>query len=403
MLDSTGSVAVLVSLMAGGLVSLFFYEPFSRMIDRRLFGVERELDKVIRTFSTQIATRMTMPALAKLIRESVLPTLLIRQSVLVTWPPNGVSEIIFAEGVAIPPNQASLESEGFSELNAVQLVQEGQPLPLGWVRLAIPLKIENQRAGLWLLGEHDPDDLYLSHEIDWLISIAGQIAITLGNINQSRRLLALYLSNINRHEQQRRLLGQDLHDEIINGLSLLVHRASQPDVVDGLNHTIDLLRETVSGLRPPVLNYGLYPGMRSMVEDLRDRSSGRLRVVFEVKHKMDRYHPVVETQLYQIIHQASENVLRHAYAKNLIIEGQLDEKGVHITVRDDGHGFELEPPADLLTFLETRKFGLAGMYERAGLINARLTIYTAPGAGTSVTVSWEASELREDDIQFLMS
>jgi signal transduction histidine kinase len=50
---------------------------------------------------------------------------------------------------------------------------------------------------------------------------------------------------------------------------------------------------------------------------------------------------------------------------------------VHLSVRDDGDGFD--PAA------RTAGFGLLGMRERAELLNGTLDIDSAPGNGTTVT------------------
>jgi len=174
-------------------------------------------------------------------------------------------------------------------------------------------------------------------------------------------------------------------------------------VLDGINRAIDQLRNTISGLRPPMLNYGLYPALSQMVEDLRDRVGADTRITFRVNNHMDRYHPVAEQQIYSVVHQAVENSLKHSQGQQLIIEGRLTPDEVQITVRDDGEGFEMLSQPDLLELLQQKRFGLAGMYERAGLIEARLVLFTSPGKGTSVSLTWLPSDLNEEDIQFLMS
>ncbi len=55
---------------------------------------------------------------------------------------------------------------------------------------------------------------------------------------------------------------------------------------------------------------------------------------------------------------------------------------VKITIRDNGHGFELPLKADDFTF--PGKLGLNGMRERAKLIGGILTILSNPGRGTTV-------------------
>jgi signal transduction histidine kinase len=50
-----------------------------------------------------------------------------------------------------------------------------------------------------------------------------------------------------------------------------------------------------------------------------------------------------------------------------------------LEVADDGAGFDPEDPA-----LRSRRLGLTSMEERAARIGGRLTIASAPGAGTTV-------------------
>jgi len=59
--------------------------------------------------------------------------------------------------------------------------------------------------------------------------------------------------------------------------------------------------------------------------------------------------------------------------------------GTHeIIIEDNGIGFETpNTPAD---FAPSGHFGLLGMYERADLIGARLTIHSTPSKGTQLTI-----------------
>jgi nitrate/nitrite-specific signal transduction histidine kinase len=45
-------------------------------------------------------------------------------------------------------------------------------------------------------------------------------------------------------------------------------------------------------------------------------------------------------------------------------------------------------PLDLAVLLANKHFGLAGMYERAALIGAKMSIESTPGSGTRVHVLW---------------
>jgi signal transduction histidine kinase len=57
---------------------------------------------------------------------------------------------------------------------------------------------------------------------------------------------------------------------------------------------------------------------------------------------------------------------------------------IEVRVNDNGIGFEApNTPAD---FAPSGHFGLLGMYERADLIGAQLTIRSTPGEGTHLKI-----------------
>ena len=61
---------------------------------------------------------------------------------------------------------------------------------------------------------------------------------------------------------------------------------------------------------------------------------------------------------------------------------------VTVRVRDEGRGFDLAE--------DSRGYGLVGMRERVESLGGALTIDSAPGAGTTVTVRLPAYRVKED-------
>jgi signal transduction histidine kinase/streptogramin lyase len=88
-------------------------------------------------------------------------------------------------------------------------------------------------------------------------------------------------------------------------------------------------------------------------------------------------------QLARIAQEAITNAVRHARARRIRAELRYDE-GVTLSVVDDGAGFELE--LEQTQGRDAAHWGLAGMYERAARIGARLLVTSAPDRGTEVRV-----------------
>lgn len=86
-------------------------------------------------------------------------------------------------------------------------------------------------------------------------------------------------------------------------------------------------------------------------------------------------------QLARIAQEAITNAVRHAHARRIRAELRYDD-GVTLSVVDDGAGFELEETQGR----DAAHWGLAGMYERAARIGARLLVKSAPDRGTEVRV-----------------
>ena len=91
----------------------------------------------------------------------------------------------------------------------------------------------------------------------------------------------------------------------------------------------------------------------------------------------------VETTLFRIAQEGLNNAIKHAQAAHIWVTLDYSD-GVALTVRDDGKGFD---PAAAMTPSNIRtSWGLIGMQERSNLINAVLTLNSAPGSGTTFTI-----------------
>jgi signal transduction histidine kinase len=91
---------------------------------------------------------------------------------------------------------------------------------------------------------------------------------------------------------------------------------------------------------------------------------------------------LIEGNLLRIGQEAINNAVRHAQARNILVNLKFDAKRVQLTVRDDGRGFEYQISANG----EAKHFGLLGMRERAEQIGGTLTINSRANEGTEVLV-----------------
>ena len=388
-------VVAIISVILAILATSLGFEPFQRAVERRLLGIPLPPTQLLENYSASITTSLDRPRLAQLLRDELLPSLLVRQSALVRFEDGKRLIPLYLSGV----EAADLPTEG--QVSAF-LTDGGSSGPFSindqengtgtWVRIAFPLRIRDELIGLWLLGRRDPDDLYAQSELPILQSIANQTSVALANIQQAELLRALYQANVERQESGDSALALFLHDEVLNSLAHLMAQldpvAVTPRVQQIYARISNNLRQTVQGLRPAMLAYGLRIGIEDLVDDLNDRSGKNIRTELQVPTTDSRHDPRVEQHLYRIVQQACENALRHAQARTLLICGQIEPDRVVLEVVDDGIGFPADEQVEFSRLLAERHYGLFGMYQRAGFIGARMRISSAPGAGTRVSVSW---------------
>jgi two-component system sensor histidine kinase DegS len=143
-----------------------------------------------------------------------------------------------------------------------------------------------------------------------------------------------------------------------------------------------------------MLNYGLKAALEELVENPMDfRTDGKAprETHCSLDGGLARYPESVELHLYRIVQQAWRNAIQHAKPGCITLRGTLDDQCVHLEVIDDGVGFDTPHTPDLGVLLAHQQYGLVGMLERAALIQAELTIDSAPGQGTRVKVTWKGT------------
>lgn len=240
-------------------------------------------------------------------------------------------------------------------------------------------------------GHFDLADLTGLEEVASLL--AGVVEAAVLNDQLRRReadLEAFAVRTIELQELDRRRIAGDIHDGISQRLvSAWYHlraamsMAADEAVQQELSETASLLsealedsRRAITGLRPALLDdLGLSAAITSVVSSIGD-------VDATVEIGEVALLPHVETALFRIVQETLQNVVKHAKATRVDVRLDLDrDNAAVLCIADDGVGFDPTASAGLTNF------GLAGMHERAVLLGARLTVRSAPGDGTTVTVT----------------
>ncbi len=374
------------------IIAVMFRSAFQRFFQEKILGMPLHPDRLVKEYSNRILTSLTTPGLINLLTGEILPSLLVRQSALLRLSARGEITTFMTLRVEAGQLPGAEQAAFLQERAGRMLAGEELPANLAWVRLVAPLRIGEQVSGLWLFGACDPDDYYTSSDIDTLTTLAAQTALALSHIDQANNLRALYLADGSRSETERLAFAAELHDAVLNPLAALRNGAFAtqitPQFDEVLDETIQHVRQVVKGLRPDMLNYGLYLGLQSLVDDLEENSSGSPAIALEVSPSAVRLDPQVELNLFRIVQQACQNTIRHAEARKIRISGQIEADRVTLSAVDDGKGFAFNNQTDLAELLTHQHYGLAGMHERAEVIGANLEIVSRPGEGCRVRLAW---------------
>jgi PAS domain S-box-containing protein len=208
------------------------------------------------------------------------------------------------------------------------------------------------------------------------------------------RLEKLSRQLLEAQETERRRIARELHDEIGQSLTLLKLQLRQggaggPDHVvtnlgeaeAGVERMLNEVRDLCARLRPALLDdLGLLPALLAKVE--RWNTQTALHCIFQHDGIAGRrFAPMIETTAYRIVQEALTNVARHAGVNEVRITIWADEEVLQVRIEDSGSGFDLAHALE-----STGSSGIVGMRERASLAGGELTIVTAHGAGTAVTL-----------------
>lgn len=96
-----------------------------------------------------------------------------------------------------------------------------------------------------------------------------------------------------------------------------------------------------------------------------------------------------EILIYRIVQELLHNTIKHARASQVTITLIYTEDHFTIRIADNGVGF------DVSKVRNTGGIGFINMYQRADLLKGRLEIQSAPGEGSSATLTIDASHYEE--------
>ena len=258
------------------------------------------------------------------------------------------------------------------------------------VKAVLLLSIAENKRTRGLFGfYHQSEQAFTSEMIEMADVVTSHAAIAIENIFLLRDLETLT------RDKERLRLSRELHDSVAQGLySLMLYgettrralAANNLEVVqsniDEMTHlsreAMNHLRLLIFELRPPIVEeIGLTQAIVARLESVEKRSGTHTEYNILGNSNLT---PDDENQLYWIIHEALNNVLKHAKAKNVCVCIHFSINKTLIIIKDDGAGFDVKKSG------KPYGVGLKSIAERVDQLEGQFEIASEPGQGTTIEI-----------------
>ncbi len=212
-------------------------------------------------------------------------------------------------------------------------------------------------------------------------------------LEKNQKLYALD-AMITGQDVERKRIARDLHDGLGALLSTVqmhfssieneIKKIHQLDIYNTANTLLDEacqeVRKISHNMMPgTLLKYGLVPAIQDLCNKM--KSTNKLRVDFHAFNlENERLQEHIEITIYRLIQEGLSNIVKHANATEAIIQLVKDETEIHLTIEDNGIGFNLNEAR------EKGGMGMRNLDSRVKYLNGKLDINSEIGSGTSITI-----------------
>jgi signal transduction histidine kinase len=272
---------------------------------------------------------------------------------------------------------------------------------------ALPvLSREAVRGALVMVSQaRDP---FAALDEDFLLALGRQFGAALENTELYQGLAArtaelerLAARMVHQHEEERRRLSRELHDETaqvfaaVNMQLGLLREQADPEDVPRLDRALSLVGDGIQGirsvtdrLRPPLLDdLGLLAALRGLIDEFIEHQ--RIDVRFDAPTELTGLGRDAELALFRALQEALSNVARHAGASRVDVRIRHDGQALVLHVADDGRGLR-EAGQDAGRSALPGGTGLEGMRERVALLGGQLAVRDGTDQGVELTVTLPA-------------
>jgi signal transduction histidine kinase len=259
-------------------------------------------------------------------------------------------------------------------------------------------KIAEQQQQLLILNSNSRENFERNKQIIVIEAVAlGALFIVLVGVLYSRskfrRNLIAERSARQTEKRERMQISKDIHDDLdtelskINSLSQsLVDKPGAPENRKSIFSIMEISTTLLVGMKDLVWQLNIENStLENLITRIRDYSSTHfadspIDVVGTYPHKVQELfiQRVSFHNIMMVVKEVLNNISKHSKAMNVAIAIIIENDRLHITIFDDGLGFDRT--------IEARGDGIKHMHSRMKAIGGLMNIISEPNNGTKVTI-----------------
>jgi PAS domain S-box-containing protein len=259
------------------------------------------------------------------------------------------------------------------------------------------IKSNNPNTYEFTALKHDGSTFYAEMQSNTINMRGKQIAVAIiRNITERKESGRKMLSAmIEAEERERDRISHELHDGLGPLLSTIkvyfqwlnedADKIIKDDLIKkggrNIEEAINLIREISHNLSSRILiNFGLVAALRNQIEDISNKGKIEFSFYSNTEERFDRN---IEFSLYRITNELINNTLKHANAKQVVVNLVLnnEKKLLLFNYFDNGKGFDRAKISQ-----NTKGLGLMNMIQRVSNLGGTIHIDTSVGKGLQIHI-----------------
>ena len=216
--------------------------------------------------------------------------------------------------------------------------------------------------------------------------------------NENKHQRELLDAAIEIAEQERKKISANIHDDVGLTLNVIklnfskIHRnLNDKELVDTLlKNNSNLLDETITSIRsishdlmpPTLVNLGYKKGISEMCKQI--NSSGQMSILFTTDQNEITLSKKNELQLYRLVKEVVNNIIKHASATKVEINLTVNNKNLNTLITHNGNGITTEMVKELSE--SAKGLGIKSIMSRAQLTNSIIQYLTLGTNESKITI-----------------